>query len=107
MVLSTKTAPTDPVVQAAEGWDGGTREVFERGDDQALTIATTWESEAEASEFAGAYEMSLGRDRGARPAGETFMLRAGQAADVVVDGRDVRIAVAPDPQLATSVAEEG
>lgn len=106
--LLDRFAGGSPVaVQAAEGWDGGTREVFERGEDRALAITTTWESEDEATEFAKAYEMSLGRDRGAKPAGEAFMLPAGQAADVVAAGRDVRIAVAPDPQLATKVAQEG
>lgn len=106
-VLSTKTIGTPVAVQAAEGWDGATREVFERGEDRTLAIVTTWESEEEATEFAKAYEMSPGRDRGAKPAGEAFMLPAGQAADVVAAGRDVRIAVAPDPQLATKVAQEG
>lgn len=106
VILSTKALNSPQATQAGEGWDGGTAEVFERGDDRALAIGTTWESDAEATEFAKAYEMSLGRDRGARPAGEAFMLPGGLAADVVADGRDVRIAVTPTPELATEVVKQ-
>lgn len=105
-VLSTKLAVTPGAPQAAEGWDGGMREVFARGDDRAAVITTTWESEDEATEFARAYEMSLGRDRDARPSGDAFTLPGGIAAAVVAEGRDVRITLAPDARLATKVSEE-
>lgn len=106
-ILSTRRALTPGAGAAAAGWDGGRRELLERGGDRVLAIATTWESTGEAGEFARAYERSLVRDREARRSGGTFALPRGQAAAVRADGRDVRIAIAPDARLATRVAAAG
>lgn len=41
--------------QAAQGWDGDRYAVFGKGDDELLLLATSWDSEADAAEFADAY----------------------------------------------------
>jgi hypothetical protein len=45
----------------AAGWDGDRYAVLERDDDLLLLLATTWDSEADAEEFAAAYDVLLDR----------------------------------------------
>jgi hypothetical protein len=46
-------------VTLAAGWDGDCYAVLERGDDLLLLLATTWDSEADATEFASGYSQLL------------------------------------------------
>ncbi len=41
---------------AAAGWDGGTYRAWSNGDDVAVLLATVWDTEADAEEFAAAME---------------------------------------------------
>jgi hypothetical protein len=71
--------------QAASGWDGGIYRAWAGGDDVAVILATVWDSEAEAREFATAMErwIALGDD----------------AAEVLpVDGTSSRVAFASDDE---------
>ncbi|HUF74109.1 MAG TPA: hypothetical protein VMR74_14595 [Gammaproteobacteria bacterium] len=52
---------SDRSTAAAAGWDGDRFAVLERGDDLLLLLYTAWDSEAEAEEFASAYEELLTR----------------------------------------------
>jgi hypothetical protein len=46
-------------IALAAGWDGDRYAVLERGDELLLLLATTWDSEAEATEFATGYSTLL------------------------------------------------
>lgn len=72
---------SDRSAAAAAGWDGDRYAVFERGDESLLLFYTSWDSEAEANEFASAYEELLARKY---PGG-------GQATAVSARGADVLI----------------
>ena len=80
--------PDIPACRATDGW-GGDRLVLLRGDDGSLAVAlkTTWDSEADAAEFAEAASIALAHPRFAGAAGELFH-RAGS--------RDVLIAIGDD-----------
>lgn len=106
--LSTKALPTGAagatLGEAVEGWDGGARELFTRGRDHALVVATTWESSKDAREFAAAYTRSLKRDRDARSSAGSFEIPDVGFAAVASAGRDVTLAIAPNATLAASLA---
>ena len=107
-VLSTKTlregAAGKAIAQAAEGWDGGARELFTRGDDRALVVATAWETAKDAKEFAAAYWASLKKDRKGKASGGGVEISDVGVASMAIEGRDVTIAIAPDAQLAKQLA---
>lgn len=104
-VLSTKKLPEGEATRdAATGWDGGARETFTKGDEQAAAITTTWESPGEAREFAEAYETALEKDRSATRAKKAFEIPKVGTAVVTTMGRDVRIAIAPTAEQAAALA---
>jgi hypothetical protein len=78
---------SDRSTAAAAGWDGDRYAVFERGDELLLLFYTSWDSEAEASQFAAAYEELLGRKY---PGGGPATAVSARGADVLIveGGRD-------------------
>lgn len=78
---------SDISTAAAAGWDGDRFAVLERGEDLLLLFYTVWDSEAEALEFAQAYEELLAR----KYAG------GGGTTAVSVRGADVLIVEGGDP----------
>ena len=70
---------------AAAGWDGGTYRAWTDGEDAAVVLATVWDSEADASQFATAM---------------TSWLEAGDDVGIVVgpDGTSVEVLFASDTE---------
>lgn len=106
-LLSTKALPEGKegkqIGAAAEGWDGGIREVYSLGEDRALAIATTWETPKDAAEFAASVERSFSQDREGTASGGAFEIPDVGFATLSADGRDVRIAIAPEADLAKQI----
>ena len=75
---------SDRSTAAAAGWNGDRYAVFERGDELLLLFYTSWDSEAEATEFAAAYEELLGRKYPG--AGKTTAVSARGADVLIVEG---------------------
>jgi hypothetical protein len=68
---------------AAAGWDGGIYRAWSDGDAVAVVLATTWDTEADAAEFASAMQ--------------AWVDASGQTARVLpVEGADVRVLFATD-----------
>jgi hypothetical protein len=77
---------SDRSTAAAAGWDGDRFAVLEREDELLLLLSTTWDSEAEAEEFAQAYEELLTRKY---PDGSETTVVSVRGADVlIVEGGD-------------------
>lgn len=82
-MLRLRLDGSDPA-EASAGWDGGLYRAWSDGDDVAVVLATEWDSEADAQEFAAAMDrwIAAGDDQGLV---------------LPVDGTSVRVAFASSP----------
>jgi len=95
---------------AAEGWDGDTYRVYQKGEDVLLTWATTWDTEVDAREFAVAYTKILKKkyehlkDQEAK--GETFSHES-EAGQIMLtrEGKNVFIVEGGTEEEATGAME--
>jgi hypothetical protein len=67
---------------ASTGWDGGIYRAWSDGRDVAVVLATAWDTEQDAQEFADAMTR--------------WAAEGGQVADVLLDGSSVRVLFATD-----------
>lgn len=75
---------------AAAGWDGGIYRAWSQGDRVAVVLATTWDSQRDAEEFAGAMS--------------DWIEATGRSATVLpADGESVRVLFASDPATLASL----
>jgi hypothetical protein len=98
-----KTWKIDGGDEAARGWGGDRFWVWERGGRLVTLVATTWDDEREAEEFARAYELSLPSrfpKATLSTADGALMLRAPKGRTVIVQrrGRDVDVIDGADPE---------
>jgi len=94
---------TDPYrydTPAATGWAGGRFQAYRRDDGElAYVWRTRWESDAEAAEFAAAWERVIDHWGGQRAAGSVWVIDDGEFADayaVRTDGNTVTVVNAPE-----------
>jgi len=80
----------DEAAEAAAGWDGGIYRAWSRDGDVAVVLATVWDSDGDAREFAAA--------------AERWIAASGQTASVLpADGTSVRVLFATDAGTLTAL----
>ncbi|MFC7132914.1 MULTISPECIES: Hvo_1808 family surface protein [Salinibaculum] len=94
-----RSDPFDYALPAVDGWTGDRFHAYARGDERAYVWRLTWESSAEASEFAESYRRLVGH-WGGEAVGDGVWRVADDspfagAVDVTVDGDTVTIVGAP------------
>jgi hypothetical protein len=102
--LLARAGGTD-AADAAEGWGGDRYALLARGDDRALVARWTWDTTADADEFADA--LRAWGDGGlpeSEPAGADAWTTPDGAAAMQVRGDTITLALAPDPALARAAA---
>ncbi|KAA9406055.1 Hvo_1808 family surface protein [Haloarcula sp. KBTZ06] len=84
---------------ATDGWQGGRMHIYDNGDETAYVWKTTWDSEADAREFADAWEAVIAHWGGTRTAEGHWVIEEDSpytdAVAVRVDGETVTVVNAP------------
>ena len=93
-----RSDPFDYAIDYADGWDGDRLHVYTRDGETAYVWKTTWDSPAEAREFADGYRELLRHWGGERVRDGVYRIDDGPFADsfrLVVDGDTVTVVNAP------------